>query len=251
MDTASRSRTVCGMLRHLLPAVLLSVSLAACATATPSEPATPNPTVAQTTQTTQPAAQRETGFGTTACAPAEAPGEPVRSFPDSFANCLEADRTYVAVLGTNHGVLEIVLDADAAPVAVNNFVNLARSRYFDSTSCHRDIPGFVVQCGDPTGTGSGGPGYTFADELPAPGAYQVGSIAMANAGPDTNGSQFFIITGNAGAALPPNYTLFAAVTNGLDDVVVALDALGNPDPASNGVPPLDAIVLESVTIVER
>ena len=113
-------------------------------------------------------------------------------------------------------------------MTVNNFVVLARYHYFDNTICHRAIPSFAVQCGDPTGTGTGGPGYSFADELPAAGSYKVGSIAMANSGPDTNGSQFFIITGANGVALPANYTLFGEVTDGLDTTVKALDALGNP-----------------------
>ena len=108
---------------------------------------------------------------------------------------------------TNKGAYTIALDAAAAPLTVNNFVVLARYHYFDNTICHRAIPQFAVQCGDPTGTGSGGPGYAFADELPAAGSYKVGSIAMANSGPDTNGSQFFIITGDNGVALPPDYTL--------------------------------------------
>ena len=151
---------------------------------------------------------------------------------------------------TNKGAYTIELDPGAAPLAVNNFVVLARYHYFDNTICHRAIPQFAVQCGDPTGTGSGGPGYSFADELPAAGSYKVGSIAMANSGPDTNGSQFFIITGANGVALSPNYTLFGQVTDGLDTTVKALDALGNPDQVANGVPPLEQIIIESVVITE-
>jgi cyclophilin family peptidyl-prolyl cis-trans isomerase len=131
---------------------------------------------------------------------------------------------------------------------VNNFVVLARYKYFDNTSCHRAIPNFVVQCGDPTATGNGGPGYQFADELPQEGQYQVGSIAMANSGPNTNGSQFFIITGSDGASLPPNYSLFGQVTEGLDTTVPALGAAGNP--ADNGIPPLEQLLITTVTIVE-
>ncbi|HRB05511.1 MAG TPA: peptidylprolyl isomerase, partial [Ilumatobacteraceae bacterium] len=115
-------------------------------------------------------------------------------------------KAYAAVLETNHGTLHIALRADIAPKTVNSFVNLARYHYFDGTTCHRAIQNFVVQCGDPTATGGGGPGYEFQDELPQE-PYTIGSIAMANAGPNTNGSQFFIITGGNGAALPPNYSL--------------------------------------------
>ena len=107
-----------------------------------------------------------------------------------------------------------------------------------------------MQCGDPTGTGSGGPGYSFADELPAAGSYKIGSIAMANSGPATNGSQFFVVTGANGVALPPDFTLFGQVTDGLDTTVKALNALGNPDQLANGVPPVEQIIVQSVTITE-
>ena len=108
----------------------------------------------------------------------------------------------------------------------------------------------MIQCGDPTATGNGGPGYKFADELPASGEYKIGSLAMANSGANTNGSQFFVISGDQGVSLPPNYTLFGQVTDGLDTTVVALDAAGNDDPSSNGVPPLKEIKIESITITE-
>jgi cyclophilin family peptidyl-prolyl cis-trans isomerase len=133
-------------------------------------------------------------------------------------------------------------------LAVNSFVTLAGYHYFDGISCHRIIPQFVAQCGDPTGTGSGGPGYEFADELPEQGEYQIGSLAMANAGPDTNGSQFFIITGPNGAALPPDYTLFGMGTEGLDTTLPKIDQAGNPE--GNGVPPLTPVTIESITITE-
>ena len=116
-------------------------------------------------------------------------------------------KKYTAVVVTNKGELTIQLDPALAPIAVNNFVSLARSKYFDATQCHRIIPTFVVQCGDPTATGRGGPGYEFIDELPKAGQYKIGSLAMANSGVNTNGSQFFIVTGAQGVALPPNYSL--------------------------------------------
>jgi cyclophilin family peptidyl-prolyl cis-trans isomerase len=122
---------------------------------------------------------------------------------------------------------------------------LARYHYFDDTVCHRIIPDFVVQCGDPTGTGTGGPGYAFDDELPAEGAYQIGSIAMANSGPDTNGSQFFVITGENGASLPPSYSLFGEVTEGFDDTVLAMEAAG-----SASGEPTEEVQISSVEIRE-
>ena len=173
---------------------------------------------------------------------------PRQTFDQSQPFCIDPTRSYTAEIVTNLGSLTVELLPERAPQTVNNFVMLARHGYFDDTRCHRAIPGFVVQCGDPTATGSGGPGYRFADELPGPGEYQIGSLAMANSGPDSNGSQFFVITGADGAALPPLYSLFGQVTDGLDSTVPALDAVANP--ADNGVPPLETITIESVTITE-
>ncbi len=188
--------------------------------------------------------------GTTPCPPDDGSAERTITFEHPPPTCIDEAKTYTAEITTNVGSMTVELDATKAPNAVNNFVVLARYHFFDGIVCHRAIPGFVVQCGDPEGTGSGGPGYEFPDELPAEGEYVVGSLAMANSGADTNGSQFFIITGDQGAALPADYTLFGQVTEGLDTTVKELDALGNADPASNGVPPLGLIQIESVTITE-
>ena len=182
------------------------------------------------------------------CPAADGSSEQQQEFTEYPPTCIDVASTYTAEIVTNFGPLTIELDPSAAPLAVNSFVTLARYHYFDGTECHRAIPGFVVQCGDPTATGTGGPGYRFPDELPEAGAYEIGSLAMANSGPDTNGSQFFVITGENGAALPPQYTLFGRVVDGLDTTLPALDAVANPD--SNGVPPLEQIVIESVTISE-
>ncbi|MBV9934262.1 MAG: peptidylprolyl isomerase, partial [Actinobacteria bacterium] len=139
--------------------------------------------------------------------------------------CIDANKRYTAEMVTSKGTLTIALDPIAAPKTVNNFVVLARYHYYDGIVFHRVIPGFVLQGGDPEGTGRGGPGYRFEDELPAPGRYELGSLAMANAGPNTNGSQFFVISGPDGVRLPPQYSLFGKVINGLD-VVAAIDAIG-------------------------
>ena len=196
------------------------------------------------------AAPSDFAYGTTECPPVEGATIQTQTFSDSFALCIDPTKTYTAVVQTNMGTYSAVLDAAKAPGTVNNFVSLARNKYFDGTKCHRAIPGFMIQCGDPTATGSGGPGYKIADELPASGEYKIGSLAMANSGPNTNGSQFFVISGNQGVSLPPNYTLFGQVIDGLDTTVVALDAAGNDDPSSNGVPPLTAITIESITVTE-
>jgi len=188
--------------------------------------------------------------GETPCPAVDGSEARASTFENAPSNCLDASKTYTAVVTTNKGEFAIVLDQTKAPLAANNFVTLARYKYFDNTQCHRAILDFVVQCGDPTATGSGGPGYSFADELPQAGEYKLGSIAMANSGPNTNGSQFFIITGDQGVTLPPSYTLFGQVTSGLDTTVPALNAASNPDPAANGVPPIETLTIVSVVITE-
>jgi len=211
-------------------------------------------TIAGDVATTVPgdtAAPADFVYGTTECPPTEGTATQTQTFSDSFALCIDPTKTYTAVVKTNMGTYSAVLDAAKAPGAVNNFVSLARNKYFDDTTCHRAIPALMVQCGDPTATGSGGPGYKFADELPASGEYKIGSLAMANSGANTNGSQFFVITGDQGVALSPNYTLFGQVTEGLDSTVTALDSAGNPEPAANGTPPLKEIKIESITITEN
>ncbi|MGH9103789.1 MAG: peptidylprolyl isomerase [Acidimicrobiales bacterium] len=180
----------------------------------------------------------------TACPAPDGSSEARRSFDGPPPMCIDAARRYTATMATSKGEITIALDALAAPVAVNNFVVLARYHYFDGITFHRVIPGFVAQGGDPEGTGRGGPGYTFADELPKSGRYQVGSMAMANAGPDTNGSQFFLITGSDGARLPPQYSLFGQLASG-QEALAAIDAVG-----SRSGSPSERVLIESVTITE-
>ncbi|MFM8687448.1 MAG: peptidylprolyl isomerase, partial [Acidimicrobiaceae bacterium] len=131
---------------------------------------------------------------------------------------IDPAKRYSATLETTLGTMVIALDAAAAPLTVNNFVYLAAHHYYDGVIFHRIIKGFMCQGGDPEGSGRGGPGYKFGDELPKPGKYQIGSVAMANAGPNTNGSQFFIVSGPSGVGLPPLYSLFGQVVKGLDVV---------------------------------
>jgi cyclophilin family peptidyl-prolyl cis-trans isomerase len=157
---------------------------------------------------------------------------------------IDPAKRYTAEVATSKGTMTIALDAIAAPRTVNNFVFLARWHYYDGIVFHRIIPGFMLQGGDPEGSGRGGPGYRFDDELPAPGRYEIGSLAMANAGPHTNGSQFFIVSGPDGAALPPSYSLFGKVVGGLD-VIQAIESVGSRSGA-----PSEQVAIESVTIME-
>jgi cyclophilin family peptidyl-prolyl cis-trans isomerase len=158
---------------------------------------------------------------------------------------IDEKATYSAVLRTSEGDISIALDPKQAPKTVNNFVFLAKEGFYDGLTFHRVIPDFVIQGGDPEGTGSGGPGYQFEDELPKAGAYQLGSVAMANAGPNTNGSQFFIIVGQQGVQLPPNYSLFGKVTKGLD-VAEKISTMAAPGTETPDPP----VTIEKVTITE-
>jgi cyclophilin family peptidyl-prolyl cis-trans isomerase len=156
---------------------------------------------------------------------------------------IDPDKRYTATIDTSLGTIVVALDAVKAPKTVNNFVFLAGHKYYDGVIFHRIINGFMCQGGDPTGTGRGGPGYGFEDELPKAGQYQLGSLAMANAGPDTNGSQFFIVSGSSGVQLPPHYSLFGQVVKGMDVV----DAMQRVDTDRNDRPRTD-VVINSVTI---
>ena len=158
---------------------------------------------------------------------------------------IDPSKRYTATMSTSMGDLVIALDAVAAPKTVNNFVFLAREGYYDGVIFHRIIQGFMCQGGDPTGTGRGGPGYKFGDELPRPGQYEIGSVAMANAGPNTNGSQFFIVSGPSGVGLPPQYSLFGKVVKGLDVVDQMEKVKTGP-----GDKPVQDLTINSVEITE-
>jgi peptidyl-prolyl cis-trans isomerase B (cyclophilin B) len=145
---------------------------------------------------------------------------------------------------TNRGDIKLTLTPDTAPCTVNSFASLAEQGYFDGTKCHRLVPGFVLQCGDPSATGTGGPGYRFADELSGSETYPAGTLAMANAGPDTNGSQFFIVLADASGNLTPDYTVFGKVDAAALKVAQDIEKDGNgPD----GVAPAKDVILESVS----
>jgi cyclophilin family peptidyl-prolyl cis-trans isomerase len=187
------------------------------------------------------------------CPAADGSSPKATTFGSPPVNCIDAKKKYVATMTTDVGVVKIELDQRKAPKTVNNFVFLARYHYYDGLTFHRVIPDFVIQGGDPMGTGSGGPGYQFEDELPEPGDYKEGSLAMANSGPNTNGSQFFIMVSEAGAkdlvaavGGTANYSLFGQVIEGMD-VVKKIEA--DSDPSGSGKP-TKSHRMESVTIEE-
>lgn len=159
---------------------------------------------------------------------------------------IDTKKTYQAVLTTSVGKITIDLHAKATPVTVNNFVTLAKDKFYDKTIFHRVINGFMIQGGDPTGTGMGGPGYKFDDEK-FEGEYVRGTVAMANAGPNTNGSQFFIMHGNT--PLPKNYVIFGTVTEGLDTVDKI--ATAPVKPGGEGSSPVDPVQITTAEIIEK
>ena len=147
-----------------------------------------------------------------------------------------------ATLHTNHGPIEVELFDEDAPTTVGNFVKLAREGFYDGVIFHRVIPDFMVQGGDPTGTGTGGPGYQFEDEINERKVVR-GALAMANAGPDTNGSQFFIVTAPACPWLDGKHTVFGRVTTGMD----VADAISRVDADARDKPRED-VVIERVEV---
>ena len=181
------------------------------------------------------------------CPAADGSSPKTQKFSGPPPMCIDPAKQYTATMVTNKGTMTIALDPVAAPTTVNNFVVLARYHYFDGVTFHRIIPGFVIQGGDPQGTGMGGPGYKFEDELPKAGSYKVGSLAKANSGPNTNGSHFFVVTGDAGASLQPQYSMFGQVTQGLE-VVKAIEEIGIP--GVEGGKPSEVVKILTVTIKE-
>jgi cyclophilin family peptidyl-prolyl cis-trans isomerase len=164
-------------------------------------------------------------------------------YPSPPELTIDLEKAYTATLDTNHGEIVIELDPARSPQTVNNFVFLARDGYYDGVIFHRVIENFMIQGGDPTGTGTGGPGYKFRDEIEGQGSYSRGTVAMANAGPNTNGSQFFICHSDVG--LPHSYTIFGKVTSGMDSV----DSIATTA-TDRGDRPESEVVINKVTISE-
>ncbi len=158
---------------------------------------------------------------------------------------IDAAHGYRATIHTNHGDIEVELLADRSPSTVNNFVFLAREGFYDGVIFHRVINGFMIQGGDPTGTGTGGPGYRFRDELDAAKefGYAPGILAMANAGPNTNGSQFFLM--HRDNPLPPAYAVFGRTVAGLE----VIDAIAKT-PTGPGDRPIEDVVITGIDIEE-
>jgi peptidylprolyl isomerase len=160
----------------------------------------------------------------------------------------DAQKQYTATLHTSAGDIVIALNHGQTPNTVKNFVDLARKNFYDQTIFHRVIKGFMIQGGDPKGDGTGGPGYQFDDE-PFTGEYTRGTVAMANAGPNTNGSQFFIM--HATQALPKNYVIFGSVVSGMDVVDAIANSPVSLSPFGEPSVPNTPTVVKSVEVVEK
>lgn len=223
-----------------IASICLAAAVGACGD--DDEETTRDPGTTPTQPATGPEPQAAGGCEQTA---APATGERKGEKPKKGA--LDEGKTYRLRFTTNCGEFTIELDPEAAPEASASLVGLARANYFDNTVFHRIVPGFVVQGGDPTATGSGGPGYSTQDKPPADARYTKGVVAMAKAGdepPGTAGSQFFVVIGDD-AGLPPDYAVVGEVTEGLD-VVERIGEQG--DPATEQ--PTQTIVIEKVTVEE-
>ena len=171
------------------------------------------------------------------------------SSPPAFA--LDGSKKYTANIKTSHGDMTADLFVGDAPQTVNNFVFLARAGFYDGVIFHRIIKNFMVQTGDPDGTGRGGPGYRFRDELSGPQGYEAGTLAMANAGPNTQGSQFFICHGSGAARLPKAYTIFGKVTDGVDAALEDIASVPvRPGAGGENSSPVDPPKIVSIEITE-
>lgn len=244
----------------ILSALLLGgvavLTFAACNLITPpslGQPeAAPSPTTAGAAIATPvPTATLISGSGSAAAAAATpdvvvSGGRSIKQWSSPPAMSIDPSASYTAVLNTTAGAITIELLTGDAPNTVNNFVFLARQGFYDNVIFHRTIPGFMIQGGDPTGTGGGGPGYRFADET-VNRPYTRGIMAMANAGPNTNGSQFFLM--HADYQLPPNYTIFGQAVAGLETIDTIANAPTTTSPSGEPSLPENPVAIQSVEIV--
>lgn len=196
---------------------------------------------------TQPAASQQPASGAAEGAVSPVPSQNMKQWSSPPAMALKPGAKYQATLHTNKGDIVIDLFASEDPITVNNFVFLAQQGFYNNVPFHRIINGFMIQTGDPTGTGRGGPGYKFNDE-PITRDYSPGTVAMANAGANTNGSQFFIVQGDMKGKLPKNYTIFGQVTKGMDVVNAIASVPVTAGPTGEPSTPTQPVNIQSVDI---
>ena len=216
-------------------------ALAACGGSSDESPGTTTET-ATTVATTTAGSSSDPG----GCTEVDAPAPREDGGATEPKERLDPEKTYELVFKTNCGSFTVALDLDSAPATSASLVSLAKAGFFDDTVFHRIVPGFVIQGGDPTGTGSGGPGYSTVDPPPADGKYTYGTVAMAKTQTEpagTAGSQFFVVTA-PDAGLPPDYAIVGTVSKGLE-TVVRIGNLGNA-----AEQPTQTVKIEKVTVVE-
>ena len=229
-----------------LPMLVASVGLTAACSGQSAAPAPKS----QSEQGTAPK-PADAKPAATGSPPAAAAGKPAgKTYSAPPAMSIDQGKAYTATIKTSLGEMKAELYAKDAPNTVNNFVFLSREGFYNGVIFHRIIKEFMVQTGDPLGTGTGGPGYRFNDELAGPQKYEKGTLAMANAGPNTQGSQFFICHGQRATTLPKNYTIFGKVTDGLDvlDKIAGVQVRNSP----SGEPsqPVEPPKIDTIQIAE-
>ncbi len=180
--------------------------------------------------------------------PMDQSNQSIKSWPAAPAMEIDPKKNYQAVLKTSLGDITLTFDTKNSPITSNNFIFLAKNNFYNNTIFHRVISGFMIQGGDPQGTGMGGPGYKFADEY-LQGEYTSGAVAMANSGPNTNGSQFFIM--HKDYSLDKNYVVFAHVTAGLDIVDKIATAPVTQSASGESSKPVTPIIIKEVQIIEK
>jgi len=224
---------------------LLAAALFAGACTGGGSPGSSQPPASVAPASVAPASVAPASVGPASLAPSSSPagsGTASGTCPTSQPAPLPAGQKRLVTIQTAKGTIAITIEADLGPMAAGNFVALASCGFYNGLVFHRLVPGFVIQGGDPTGTGTGGPGYQFADD-PVTVPYVRGVVAMANSGANTNGSQFFIVL--ADATLSPNYSIFGRVTSGMEavDAIAALPNSGAPDNAA-----LNPVSMDKVTV---
>ncbi|GEN33749.1 peptidylprolyl isomerase [Aneurinibacillus danicus] len=179
--------------------------------------------------------------------------QPVKQWDKAPAMQIDPNKTYIAHVETNKGKFSIELFAKDAPKTVNNFVFLSKENFYDGVIFHRIMKNFMIQTGDPLGNGMGGPGYQFEDELPSKHKYEKGIVAMANSGPNTNGSQFFIGNGEGveGLNSQPKYTIFGKVIDGMDTIEAISSTPVAQNPLGEFSSPVEKVFIKSIKIEEK
>ncbi|WP_028644319.1 peptidylprolyl isomerase [Nocardioides sp. URHA0020] len=238
-----RSRPLTGLAGLMIVAGL---TLAGCSGSDSDSGSAADP--APTAASSDPASESASPSGTGTCSYPEDSASAAKEVDPPPATPTRTGQVDVEI-STSVGEIDATLDADTTPCTVNSFLSLAQQGYFDDTPCHRlttaEAGISVLQCGDPSGTGSGGPGYSFDDELSGSETYPAGTLAMANAGPNTNGSQFFVVYGET--PLPPQYTVFGKLDADSTKVVADLAALGTATGQADG-PPAKKVTITSVKV---